>query len=873
MAEALLRGVLHKLGEFAFVKAAEKYRYLYTIIEEVEKLTRELSYIHAFIEDVDEKYVADHRQIQWLKDVMDIAYQIEDVVDRFYFECQEKPLLEYLDPSTITERLKGLANITMLIPFLSNFQEEIKRIQCRICEIEDYRKRYEINTLGTEDIFRENKKRKIDLSLRLDPIGDPEVVGFAKDVDKVVERLLDKENRNLAVVSIVGPGGIGKTTLTRKVCHSNDVVKSFGKAIWITISQKYNMLHILRKIAEDLNIMSNNLNMNMNELAFRISKFLEERMYLIVFDDIWTEEFWAEIINVLPDMRNGSRVLVTTRFANVAKRADTTYEPYILPVLDDKHSMELFLKKAVPRRHQSPDGPTVDLYNLATKFIAKCKGLPLALVVLGGLLSIRPYNFHAWNELLQTMSWHDDGIECARIIATSYDHLPFAKKLCFLYFAAFPEDQMIKAKPLLRIWVAEKLIPQEERRTLEETAECFLEDLAQRSIIQVSRRFSDGSIKYCQVHDILRDLAVQKAKEINFLMVCSNPDNWESCSKARRVAIHYSDINKSIDNYDNPNVRSLLFFGDSSMVDCSKYRVLRVLGYMKGQVKWQSSKGSPLLRYLQLNYCWIINQEHEFGEWLRGMKYLETLDLGESHYGDISNWIWQFKTLKHILLAHSSGRTQGPPSTIDLSYVQTLTGVRWNESWTTSSFPNILRVRELDILIDAKIAMREVASLLGRLKHVVRLRIEGGYGISPLVLLDDMLPPHLTELKFGCFKFGSDPMPVLEKLGSLNTLSIVRAYKIETVPVIRRIICSAGGFKQLEELELTQPVEEWEIEMGAMPILKVLSVDCDPLKVPLGLTHLYSLQRLYWYTNIQTNKDAINNIFEQRPHLRLGQRS
>ncbi|KAJ4757771.1 CC-NBS-LRR disease resistance protein [Rhynchospora pubera] len=408
MAEALLSGVLRKLGEFAFVKAAEKFQSLYTIREEVEKLSRELSYIHAIIEDVDEKYVADNRQIKWLKDVMDIAYQIEDVVDR------------------------------------------------------------------------ENKKRKIDPGFRLDPIGDPEVVGFARDIDEVVKHLLDKENRNLTVVSVVGPGGIGKTTLTRKVCHSNDVVKSFGKAIWITISQKYNLLHILRKIAQDLNIMSNNLNMNMNELAFLISKSLEKRMYLIVFDDIWTEEFWAEIINVLPDTRNGSRVLVTTRFVNVAKKTDTAYEPYVLPVLDDKNSLELFLKKAVPKRLQFPDGPTIDFYNLATKFTAKCKGLPLALVVLGGLLSIRPYDYHAWNELLQTMSWHDDGIECARIMATSYDHLPFAKKLCFLYFAAFPEDQMIEAKPLLRIWVAERLIPHEERRTLEETAECFLEDLVQR---------------------------------------------------------------------------------------------------------------------------------------------------------------------------------------------------------------------------------------------------------------------------------------------------------------------------------------------------------------------------------------------------------
>ncbi|KAF3341818.1 disease resistance RPP13-like protein 3 [Carex littledalei] len=123
------------------------------------------------------------------------------------------------------------------------------------------------------------------------------------------------------------------------------------------------------------------------------------------------------------------------------------------------------------------------------------------------------------------MSWHaNDGKKCSEIIGTSYEDLSLPLKLCFMYFAAFPEDHEINATFLLPMWIAEGFIPQEDNRTLEETAEGYLEDLVQRSLVQVKYRSSKGSIIYCSIHDLLRDLAIQKAKEDNFLVVYSHPD-------------------------------------------------------------------------------------------------------------------------------------------------------------------------------------------------------------------------------------------------------------------------------------------------------------------------------------------------------------
>jgi NB-ARC domain len=262
-------------------------------------------------------------------------------------------------------------------------------------------------------------------------------------------------------------------------------MEDFGRPAWVTISQNYNLLEVLKKITKSFEVVDPT-NLDANDLAKEINEHLKQRKFLIVLDDVWTEKLCDELKKVLPNTKNGSRVLITTRSTDVARFADTTYEPYQLDFLEDKESLKLFLKNAIPKMYQSSEDPSPEypsppgLKDLPDKFIKKCKGLPLALIVLGRLLSTKPYNYHEWQKLLETMNWKDDAEDCIKVIATSFEHLPFARKFCFMYFAAFLEDQEIEAQALLWMWIAEGLIPPEKGRTLEATAERFLEDLVQR---------------------------------------------------------------------------------------------------------------------------------------------------------------------------------------------------------------------------------------------------------------------------------------------------------------------------------------------------------------------------------------------------------
>lgn len=219
-----------------------------------------------------------------------------------------------------------------------------------------------------------------------------------------------------------------------------------------------------------------------------IQKSLRGKRYLLVLDDVWSDDIWGRIDLAFPDENNGSRVLVTTRFLNVAKVADPESEPYKLQSLTDKESLQLLLKKALP---DCPDRIPGDLTDVGKQLVKKCGGSPLALVTLGSILSKKEPASEYWKNVLQSMTWDVDGRICSDIIASSYDDLPDPLKQCFMYLAAFPKKYEISAESLIRMWVAEGFIPLrfaegfislqlEERLTLEDTAKQFLEELAQR---------------------------------------------------------------------------------------------------------------------------------------------------------------------------------------------------------------------------------------------------------------------------------------------------------------------------------------------------------------------------------------------------------
>jgi signal recognition particle GTPase len=202
MAETIVNLVLEKITD-ALVKEA---LHLCGVGEQVEKVERELNRIQSFLKDADRKQIQEEMQKQWVKEVRDVAYWIEDVIDTFLCEVpQKKPGKR--------EAFKRIFGKAKKLPVIHKLGDEVKQILARLQEISDMKVRYGINSLGEGS----GGKRLPVRPPVLPDIEDTDVIGLDADRDNIVKELLDENTPRLSVVSIVGPGGLGKTTLAKKV--------------------------------------------------------------------------------------------------------------------------------------------------------------------------------------------------------------------------------------------------------------------------------------------------------------------------------------------------------------------------------------------------------------------------------------------------------------------------------------------------------------------------------------------------------------------------------------------------------------------------------------------------------------------------------
>lgn len=190
-------------------------------------------------------------------------------------------------------------------------------------------------------------------------------------------------------------GGAGKTTLARKVCTSDKIKQHFDRVAWVTVSQKFKGVNLLKdvmkQIMEGTYIGREIGEMQEYELGKKIRDFLTEKRYLVVLDDVWTTDTWNQInriVAVFADVNNGSRVMLTTRKIDVAHHIEMPTYVHKLKLLDDERSWELFSSKALPPYKKSLIHNMDEFEELGRKLADKCNGLPLAFAVWGAIYQI-----------------------------------------------------------------------------------------------------------------------------------------------------------------------------------------------------------------------------------------------------------------------------------------------------------------------------------------------------------------------------------------------------------------------------------------------------------------------------------------------------
>ena len=87
--------------------------------------------------------------------------------------------------------------------------------------------------------------------------------------------------------------------------------------------------------------------MDESSLIENFRAYLVQKRYVVVFDDVWSIDFWNDIKTALPDNNKGSRIIITTRNEAVApsSNASPCYYVFKLQALPEDKAYELFCKK------------------------------------------------------------------------------------------------------------------------------------------------------------------------------------------------------------------------------------------------------------------------------------------------------------------------------------------------------------------------------------------------------------------------------------------------------------------------------------------------------------------------------------------------
>ncbi|XP_030958027.1 disease resistance protein RGA2-like [Quercus lobata] len=598
MAVALLSAILERLGSLA----SSEFKLTVTVKEEVQKLASKFRTIQAVLNDAEKRQLKEEAVKLWFEKLEGVSYEIDDVLDEWdtvmikaEIEKQQKEFEEEEKAETSTAKKRNVwhftPNFNSSVPDLFQHRDiahQIKDLNEKLHEIIKEKQMFEFKvSRPIEDVFERPKTTSyVDVS---------EILGRGKVKNDLVSILLGKgteKEKYLHVISLVGMGGIGKTTLAQLAYNDKEVQAHFEIKVWVCVSDPFDQCKVGKEILECVERQSPNLTA-LQSLLDRICDKVRGKKFFLVFDDVWTEDYaiWKPFRDALKSCGSkSSRILVTTRKYQVAKMMESA-NTIKLNELSEEDCWLVFSKIAFFDRDPQECEQLEDFGRQISK---KCKGLPLAAKTLGSLMRFKKSR-EEWRYVLNNNLWEFEDVERGLFapLLMSYFDLSSPLKRCFSYCAVFPKDHVFDVDELVYMWTAHGFVESKGNMEVEIKAREYFENLVIRSFFLECKEdkwfdehaLSNMSTRY-KMHDIVHDFAqsITKACHLGYSTASQFPPS--------------ADISK--------NLRTVIFFNqcDYNMSNLvQNFSLLRVLTLTSGMEIPDTIGNLIHLRYLNLIWC------------------------------------------------------------------------------------------------------------------------------------------------------------------------------------------------------------------------------------------------------------------------------
>uniref|UniRef100_A0A0E0RAB7 Uncharacterized protein n=1 Tax=Oryza rufipogon TaxID=4529 RepID=A0A0E0RAB7_ORYRU len=821
----------------------EEYDLQNSVKEGITFLMAELQSIQAALEKIS-KVPLDQLDKQtkiWAWDIRELSYDIEDNIDMFMVRVDG---LEPAKKHNFTWLIDKCHESLSKIKIRHKIANEIKDIKSQVKEVMERRDRYKIDDVATN----------------LPTYNVTKLVGIDKASDDLMRRLSvgDEAPKKLKMVSVVGIGGLGKTTLSKVVF---DMLKlQFDCAAFVPVGQDHEIKKVLKDILVELNkdkYMSFDVTgVSERHMINELREYLDNRRYLIVIDDIWEPSKWNIIKLALIDSSCGSRVITTTRIRQVANEVAKEFgDVYMMEPLSDDNSKTLFYNRIFG---VACNGPTDNQSVEATeKILKRCGGIPLSIITIASLLVDKPAR--EWSVIYDSISFgtgdQNEAVQNMRkILSFSYYHLPSYLKTCMLYLSIYPEDHLIYKDTLIWKWIAEGFV-HEEQGPIEEFC----------------------NVSGCRIHDMVLDLIRKIATEGNFVKVFDKLHKMHGLSSQRttirRIALHKS-WNQGKNNDLAVGMTHLRSFNAincniNMMPSLLSFHVLRVLDLddcnVTGGLYLKHIGKLRQLRYLGMKNTSVAELPTEIGDLVN----LQTLDVWEIGLRELPSTICKLSKLMRLCVFGITTVPMGFGNLSSLQYLELAEGSIKSIADIAMEVGKLMELKILSISLDKFDEGTEKALLqsLCGLRRLRNLRIDFWLCESTMIWqgwdhwepppqlrefcifdvelarlpawVNSMCVPYLSELRLDVVAMEARDLDMLARMPALRTLCLRTQ---------ARFSWTVGGAGLFPNLRFCRMDIALAFLQGAMPMLTQLelylwaSEYCAATDVGLG--HLLLLNRV-----------------------------
>ncbi|XP_049379496.1 putative disease resistance RPP13-like protein 1 [Solanum stenotomum] len=854
----------------------------------LKKLKMTLSGLQIVLSDAENKQESNPSVRDWLNELRDAVDSAENLIEEVNYEALRlKVEGQHQNLAVTNNQQVSDLNLCLSDEFFLSIKAKLEDTIETLKDLQE-----QIGLLGLKDYFVSTKQETRRPSTSVDDESD--IFGRQSEIEDLIDRLLseDASGKKLTVVPIVGMGGLGKTTLAKAVYNDERVKNHFGLKAWYCVSEGYDALRITKGLLQEIvKFDSKDVHNNLNQLQVKLKESLKGNKFLIVLDDVWNDNYneWDDLRNVFVPGDIGSKIIVTTRKESVALMMGN--EQISMDNLSTEASWSLFKRHAF--ENMDPMGHP-ELEEVGKRIAAKCKGLPLALKTLAGMLRSKS-EVEEWKRILRSEIWELRDNDILPALMLSYNDLPVYLKQCFSYCAIFPKDYPFRKEQVIHLWIANGIVPKDDEIIQDSGNQCFLE-LRSRSLFEKVPNPSKRNIEELfLMHDLVNDLAqIASSKLCIRLEESKGSDMLEKSRHLSYSMGEGGEFEKLTSLYNLEQLRTLLpiciryyYYSLSKRVlhnILPRLRSLRVLSLSHYYIKELPNDlfiKLKLLRFLDLSQadikklpdsiCVLYNLETLL---LSSCAYLEELPLQMDklinlRHLDISNtrllkMPLHLSKLKSLLVLVGVKFLVGGWRMEDLGEVHNLYG-----SLSVVELQNVVDSREavkakmreknhVDKLLlewsesssaDNSQTERDILDELRPHKNIKELQIIGYRGTKFPNWLADPLFLKLVKLSIdnckNCFS-----LPALGQLPCLKILLIRGMHGItEVTEEFYGSLSSKNPFNALEKLEF-EDMSEWKqwhvLGSGEFPILEKLKIkNCPELsleRVPIQLSSLKSFE-------------------------------